>query len=673
MSTAAPGRVLPPSTEAAEPQGTAAARRRRRVPRWLLALTLVAGWLVVWAFTKGQDTLALLGSSRTNLHEQLSAFRDSLLIGRETNPFMQVTYTLGGWFDDAVDWLKRLFAVPDFPRPVPQIGWLGVMATATWIGLALAGWRIALLVGASFFSFGLFGYWSESISLLIVTFLAVACVVLIGLPLGVLVGNSPRANTAVSAVLDLMQTIPSFVYLLPVVLFVGIGSSAAVVCTLIYALPPLIRISGHGIRSVSAITIEATDSAGQTRWQRLSKVQLPLARRTIIVGLNQAVMAALAMATIASFVNGPGLGEPVLAALVRNDVGGAFVPGALIVVMAVMLDRTITAASERRELLARSGPRHQHQRRNRVVVVTAGALAVVAIYLSRLYSWAAQVPTTSAGTWATEHADSFVGWFTDAFGGLSEALRVTVTVGLLNPAQSLLAESPWWITAAAILALATVIGGWRAAVSSAICVGVVRVLGLWHDAMITLTMTLVATLLVMVLAVVLGVWMARRRAVDVALRPLLDAGQSIPSFVYLIPALALFGPTRFTAIVAGIVYAAPAAIKLVADGVARVSPSALEAARAAGASSWQEITKVQLPLARPSLVLAANQGLLYVLAMAVIGGMVGAGALGYDVMLGFNRSDDWGKGAAAGLTIALLGILVDRITRAAARRSEAPA
>jgi glycine betaine/proline transport system permease protein len=192
-------------------------------------------------------------------------------------------------------------------------------------------------------------------------------------------------------------------------------------------------------------------------------------------------------------------------------------------------------------------------------------------------------------------------------------------------------------------------------------------LDLWHNSMVTLVMTLVGTLLVMVLALVLGVWMARRRRVDLVLRPLLDMGQTIPPFVYLIPALALFGFGRFTAIVAAIVYAAPAAIKLVADGVKSVPAETVEASRSTGCTTWQEITKVQLPMARGSLVLAANQGLLYVLAMVVIGGMVGGGALGYDVVLGFSRFEEWGRSALAGLSIVLLGIMLDRIFRAAAR------
>jgi glycine betaine/proline transport system permease protein len=644
---------------------TATAPERRTVPRWAWALGVLGAWIVVWAFTKGQDTLALPGRQHTDLHDSLTGFRDSVLSSRDTNPVVQLTYELGRWFTSAVDWIQRMIAIPDYPRPVPQVGWVGVTAVAAWIGLALGGWRIALLVAASFLSFGVFGYWADSIDLLIVTFVAVAIAVLIGLPLAVLYGTGGRAmQSAITAVLDALQTLPTFVYLLPIVLFFGIGASGAVVCTLVYAVPPIVRIAGHGIRSVSTTTLEATDSAGQTRWQRLTKVQLPMARATIVVGLNQTIMAALSMATIAAYVDGPGLGGPVLGSLTRLDVGGAFVPGMLIVVMAVMLDRTTTAASERPEKLARAD---DNPLPRRIVLGVGGIGALVAIWASRYYPSAAEFPETSWGPSVADAVDRFFTWFLDTFGGATQAFKDTISTLLLNPFQSLLAESPWWLAGAAILGLAMVFGGWRALVPAVLCLAGIRLLDLWHDAMLTLTMTLVGTVLVLVLALVFGVWMARSRRVDLALRPVLDAGQTIPPFVYLIPVLALFETSRFTAIVAGVVYAAPVAIKLVADGVKAVSPTTLEASRSTGATTWQEIVKVQIPMARGSLVLAANQGLLYVLAMVVIGGLVGAQALGYDVVLGFSRSEEWGKGAAAGLSIVLLGIMIDRIARASAR------
>jgi len=659
MSTATlerPASAPEPEAPPPEPRGP--------FPRWAAFLIVMVIWVIVYFFTKGTDTLALSGRETSAAMRWFTEFRNDILANRDTNPVIRLTTEIAEAFRVMVDWLQRMFAIPDFPRPVPQIGWLGVTAMAAWVAYAIANWRICLLVTATFVSFGLFGYWADSIDLLIITLLAVFFVVIIGMPVAVWIARSPRANAVISTILDLMQTMPTFVYLIPIVLFFGIGASSAVVCTLIYALPPLIRIAGHGIRTVSPTTVEATDSAGQTRRQRLFKVELPMARKTIIVGLNQSIMAALSMATIAAFVDGPGLGQPVLDGLVKGDVGAAVVPGLLIVAIAIMLDRTTTAASERSEIVARGGG--VNPKRRRIELAAGGVLVLVAIWMSRFYTWAAEFPETSIGREVNEAANTIVDWVTDTFGAAASSFADAVTEAIINPLQDLLAESPWYVTAAAIVAIAFIVGRWQALVPTVICLLGIRLLGVWHNAMITLNMTLVATVVVMVLALVFGVWMARSRWADLSIRPLLDAGQTIPPFVYLIPVLALFGPTRFTAIVAGIIYAAPAAIKLVSDGVKAVSPTTIEAARSTGSTTWQEITKVQLPMSRSSLVLATNQGLLYVLSMAVIGGMVGAGALGYDVVLGFSRSEEWGRGMAAGLGIVLLGIMVDRITRAGA-------
>ncbi len=543
------------------------------------------------------------------------------------------------------------------------------MAVATWIGYAVANWRISLLICLSFLSFGAFGYWADSMDLLIVTGIAVSLTVLIGFPLAVWMGLSPRAARWITLVLDLLQTMPTFVYLIFVLILFGVGVPTAVICTLAYALPPIVRIAGFGIRDVSPTAIEATDSLGQTTWQRLVKVQIPMARSTIILGLNQTILAALSMAIIASYVAGPGLGKPVLSALTRQDFGGGLVPGLLMVLMGIMLDRTTTAASQRSERVARGGGENVHIRR----LVLGGLLVPVgvAIWYSRYSLDAAAFPELTWGRSLADTANRWMEGFIDIFGGATESFKDIVSTWLLNPLQDLLAESPWWLSFLGILLLALVIGGAKAALPTVVCLTGIRLLDLWHNSMIVLNMTLVATLLVMVLALIFGVWMARSRAVDFVLRPVLDAGQTIPAFVYLIPVLALFGPTRFTAIVAGLVYAAPAAIKLVADGVSGVSAGAIEAGRSVGSTTWQEITKVQLPMAKGSLVLATNQGLLYVLSMVVIGGLVGAQALGYDVVLGLAHAEKWGRGLAAGLSIVLLGIMIDRIARSAAERAGA--
>jgi glycine betaine/proline transport system permease protein len=406
---------------------------------------------------------------------------------------------------------------------------------------------------------------------------------------------------------------------------------------------------------------------GATRGQTLREVQLPMARRTIIVGVNQCAMAALSMATVAAFVSGPGLGQPVIQALQNLDVGGAAVPSIAIVIMAIMLDRTTTAASERAERAARRG----ESPRNRRIILGGGLVAVVVcVWLSRFYLQLAQFPASAnIGPDLAHGIDKLTNVVVNGIDTFTNAFKNAISYGGLNPLQSLLAESPWWLMAVILLAFAYVLGGIRPMLVTAACEAVILLIGLWNDSMITLTMTIVATILVMIVALVLGVWMGRSGRADTVIRPFLDAFQTLPPFVYLVPALALFASSRFTAIVAALAYAVPIAAKLVADGIRGVSPTTVEAARASGSTRWQMISKVQVPMARSALVLAANQGLLYVLSMVVIGGLVGGGSLGYLVVSGFSQDQLFGKGLAAGIAITALGIMLDRIAKYAAARS----
>jgi glycine betaine/proline transport system permease protein len=378
------------------------------------------------------------------------------------------------------------------------------------------------------------------------------------------------------------------------------------------------------------------------------------------------------MATIAAFINGPGLGQPVVRALNALRVGDAFVPGICIVLMAIMLDRVTTAASEHGEQLRRGQAQDMAARRNLLLLVGA-AVTVVCVYLSRHYTFAAKPWESSLGDNLASGVQNVIDWISDNWSGATSAISDGFTNAIINKLEYVLAGSPWFITGLAIIAIALIVGGWRAGVATVVCLAGIRWLELWNNAMITLTSVLVAAIFVMLLAAVIGVWMGRSKGADRAIRPLLDAGQTLPPFVYLIPVLALFGPTRFTAIVAAVAYAAPAAIKIVADGIKAVSSATVEAAESAGAITIQIITKVQIPMARSAFTVATNQGLLYVLAMVVIGGLVGAGALGYDVVAGFKQLDTRGRGLAAGFSIVLLGVMLDRITTYAARRLESRA
>jgi glycine betaine/proline transport system permease protein len=374
------------------------------------------------------------------------------------------------------------------------------------------------------------------------------------------------------------------------------------------------------------------------------------------------------MVTIAALIDAPGLGKTVVQALQSLDVGTAFNAGLAIVVMAIVLDRVTTAASGRAEAARRSGNPLLKWRRH--LLAAGGVVAAVLVYLSHTYVWAAEFPGDGGtGSNIAKAADDVTTWAQDNLSGLTNGFRDVITNGLLNPFQTLLTDSPWWLVGAALIGIAVVLGGWRAGVTTVVCVGLLVATGVWSDGMTTLASTVVATVLVMLLGMVVGVWMGRSALVDRLVRPTLDAAQVMPPFVYLVPFLALFGATRFTAIVAAIVYAAPVAIKIIADGVRTVPAATVEAATSTGCNTWQIITKVQLPMARSALTLATNQGLIYVLSMVVVGGLVGAGALGYDVVAGFSQGQLYGKGLAAGLAIVLLGVMFDRITQAAARRT----
>ena len=647
----------------------AAVSARIRLPRWGAVAAVLACWLIGFAALRGRDTLALAQADLTPLHDRLNSLNDAVGAGRNNNPlFLYFFNEVRQVIDVLATFIQALISQPAFGRPVPVIGWLGVVALATFVSWAFGNFKVAILTAAGITLLGMQGLWTESMDTLALTAAAVLLSLLIGIPLGIWAGLSDRANAIMTPFLDFMQTMPTFVYLAPLTLVFLIGPASATIATLIYAAPPVIRLTAHGIRGVPHETLEAAESMGSTRLQLLTKVMLPMAKRTIVMGVNQTIMAALAMVTIAALIDAPGLGQVVLTALQSLDVGTAFNAGLSIVILAIVLDRVTTAASVRAEVARRNTTSRSHRFRRPALVIGAAATAVC-VYLSYSYVWAAQFPANpDLGGPIKGAADQVSNWVQLNFSGATNSFKNTLTNGALNPFQMLLTDSPWWLVCAVIIALAVIIGSRRAAIGAAVCLALIVGSGLWADAMSTLAATLAATTVVMVLGLVFGVWMGRSQGVDRLLRPILDAAQTMPAFVYLVPFVALFAASRFTAIVAAVVFAAPVTIKIIADGIAGVPQTTIEAAIAAGSSKWQIITKVQLPMSLRTIALATNQGLIYVLSMVVVGGLVGAGALGYDVVAGFRQNSLFGKGLAAGLAIVMLGVLLDRVTQAAVRR-----
>ncbi|MHA1559559.1 MAG: ABC transporter permease, partial [Alphaproteobacteria bacterium] len=205
----------------------------------------------------------------------------------------------------------------------------------------------ALVIVVVTYLLGALQLWEQSMQTIAIMVVAVLLSVLIGLPLGILSARSRRFKVTLSPLLDLMQTIPSFVYLIPVAMLFGLGKVPAIIATVIYATPPLVRLTDLGIREVSDSVTEAARAFGATRWQMLRGVQLPLALPTIMQGVNQTTMMALAMVVIASLIGARGVGQTVMLGLQRNDFGTGLIGGIAIVILAIIFDRITQSAGRR--------------------------------------------------------------------------------------------------------------------------------------------------------------------------------------------------------------------------------------------------------------------------------------------------------------------------------------
>jgi len=229
-----------------------------------------------------------------------------------------------------------LFWLDSFLRLVPMLVMTAVFTSAAWIW---AGRATAMFTLIGFVFIDMIGLWDQTMTSLAMILTAVSFCAIIGIPAGILAARSDLTWRIMRPVLDVMQTIPSFVYLVPIVMLFGVGMAPGIIATIVFALPPMVRLTNLGIRNVRADLIEAAEAFGSTRWQMLRDVQLPLAMRTIMAGLNQTLMLSLSMVVIAALIGGGGLGHVVNTGLGRLDVGGATAGGMGIVILAIVLDR----------------------------------------------------------------------------------------------------------------------------------------------------------------------------------------------------------------------------------------------------------------------------------------------------------------------------------------------
>jgi glycine betaine/proline transport system permease protein len=590
------------------------------------------------------------------------------LLDERTAENPNVIFAILDGFRALADWLVT--ALNDM---LLWLTWVGTVAAGVLIVLRFGGWRAALITFAAFVSFALMGLWEESVQTFALMSAAVLLSLGVGIPLGVAAGRSQRFYRAVTPTLDAMQIVPAFAYLMPVVILFSVGPAAAVICTMIYAIPPAVRITALGIRGVTADSVEAARAFGSTPAQTLFKVQLPLARRQLLLSVNQTIMFALSLVVIAGLIGGRGLGDVVTNGLYSNA-ALAILAGVAIVIMAIALDRATAAIAERTD------PTRQHlndmgkQRARIATLATFAAIAAIVLVARALGAdsvYPDEFETSTTVYTATIH-DDLLRWIQSALDyvqdptsfifGITEPTGNFLLEYLLEPLRKLLVDTPWFIVLGGLAAIAYVLSGMRPAITALISLAAIGVMGVWAEAMDTASQVLVATALAVLLGIVGGVWAAESPRVERLLRPLLDTLQTLPQLVYIIPFIYLMPVSRIPGVVASVLYAIPVVIRLVTNGVRGVPPAAVEAAYAFGASRMQVLLKVKIPLARESIMLGVNQGIIMVLAVVVIGGLVGSGALGDAIARGLQRNE-FGEGVVASLAILALGIALDRVTR----------
>jgi glycine betaine/proline transport system permease protein len=633
---------------------------------WILIIFSV--WTILAIIFKGVATLEI-ATYQNSLATQVAGDAAASIRGNRTKSavfiyfFNPIRLAINGF----VDLIRVLIATPVPGSIIPVLGWFGVVGVICFAVYLTSNFRTTLLAFFLLLGCGSLGMWTYTMDTIAMTLAAVILSLLIGIPLGIWAGLSDRVLKILTPFLDLAQILPTLVYLAPLALFFLIGEASATIATMVYSVPISIRITSHAIRNLNHSPVEASISMGSTTKQTLTKVQLPMGKQMIVLGINQTVMAALSFVVIAALIAAPGLGKPIVTALTIRNVGDGFVAGLAVIFVAILLDRS-TSAAAKSQITYIPATRKEVQKR-RISLFGMFIFMLISIWMSRNILWAAIWPDNlNFSDPVSSVTNSVTDWIVNNFQFITVGFKDFISNYVLNSLQLLLAGSPWFITVTMLALIALIIGGIRIAlISVGLMIGIISC-GLWNDTMVTLTQTVVATILTMIVGIVLGIWIGRSKRAEKVLRPFLDAGQTLPAFVYLVPMLGLFGPTRFTAIATGIVYSIPIVVKIVGEGIRNVSSSMVEAATSVGSTAWQIITKVQLPAAQRSILLATNQGLIFVLAVVVIGGYVGSGALGYLVIVGNSKPELQGKGLIAGFCIVLLGIMIDRVAHAGAKK-----
>ena len=541
---------------------------------------------------------------------------------------------------------------------LPSLTWISVTAIAMLTAYYAGGRKLALLIGGCFIYLAVFGQWDSAMITLSSIAIAVPFGVAGGLLLGIAGFRWPWFKRLLTPLLDLMQTVPIFAYLVPVLFLFGFGTVAAMIATIVYAMPPMVRVTMLALQQVPREAIECGRMAGCTTRQMLWKVMLPSSLPSLMVGVNQVIMLSLNMVIIASMIGAGGLGYDVLTSLKRLDIGGGLEAGIAIVVLAVALDRLSQAFARRptpefqlerpRSVLAR----HPYLSVALGVILLTGALGLL---LPALQRYPAALEVTTGPYW-----DALVSYLNINFYDQFEAVKTFLLIHLLVPVKRFLLGLPWPLVIALLGLAGWRLGGWRLALLVSLLALFIVVVGLWEKAMITVYLCGLSVAFAGLFGIPIGIAAAENERVGRIVQVAIDTLQTLPSFVYLIPVVMLFRVGDFSAMIAVVAYAIAPAIRYTAHGIRLIPPHLIEAGVASGCTRTQILFKIKLRLALPEIMLGINQTIMLALSMLVITALVGTRDLGQEVYIALTKADT-GRGVVAGLSVAFIAIIADRL------------
>jgi len=588
-----------------------------------------------------------LTSSMTFLIELI---REILLGGVETI----VAFTSWDWISEN-PWAK-----------LPGLPWTVVAAGAAILGYKLSGKGLAIFAGIVMIYISVFGQWKPSMQTLSFILVAAPLSFIFGLSLGIMAFKSKRVEKTLHPILLVMQTMPQYAVLVPAIVLFGVGDHAAVIITMVVAVPPMILLTLLGLRGVSPEVIEAGRMSGCNNLQLMFKVLIPTARRDILIGVNQVIMVCFSMAVISAFIGAKGLGFNLLLALNQLNIGLALEAGLCISLIAILLDKMSLAWANKQTDYFGSltfFERHKNGLFFAGTVLVGLILAYIgSFYFKEGYNYLYEIPHNK-GISTADFWNKGVDWIWDTFFYTLKIFNTWLIVDVLQPMRAAYLRMPIVATFVLVMGAGYIIGGMR---SAFVVGGLTLFIALspwWDRALVTTYMATFGVIISCTIGVIVGTLCSQNEYTKNFMLAVCDIFQTFPSFVYLIPVMMLFGITDTSVLIAVIVYATIPATRYTIEGLRSVPAALHDAGSMSGVTKLQRLLNIEFPIAFPHMMLGLNQTIVFALFMVIIGAFIGTEDLGQYILKALSDRKGAGIGLTLGICVAFIGLIFDNLIR----------